>query len=100
MKVKKTLIFPFEQQTPYTSSNLSLLQMAAQWLETTMQALKESKKQSQFEPESPQVPDCIQERLLRNCCFRSWNDKKRDFNPVRSRLKLASSSFRAGPHHW
>lgn len=99
MKVKRTLVFPFEQQTPYTSSKLSLLQMAAQWLETTMQALKESKQQRHESAES-NIPDCLQERLLRNCLYRPSHQKKRQFQPVRSRLKASPSLFRAGRYHW
>ena len=90
MKVKKTLIFPFEQPTPYTTSKLSLLQMAAQWLDSTMHALKESKKQP-ADIASTNAPDYIQERLLRNCTYQPSLVQKRVFKPTRSRLKAPDS---------
>ncbi|OED43170.1 hypothetical protein ACH42_10795 [Endozoicomonas sp. (ex Bugula neritina AB1)] len=92
MKVKRTLIFPFEQQTHYTSTKLSLLQMAAQWLKTTMTALKENKQQSLNTTEA-EIHDSIHERLLRNCEYRLAHTQKRFFKPIRVRLKPAVTNF-------
>ncbi len=96
MKVRKTLIFPFEQPTPHTSSKLSLLQMAAHWLETAMRTLKNSRPCEGFEEykdsAEPELPDCIQERSLRNCSFRPRHEPIRFFHPTRSRLTLSRSA--------
>lgn len=101
MKVKKTLIFPFEQRALYTTSRQSLMRMAASWLETTMNALKESKKQASV-PEPSKIRLFRKDRLIRNCTCRAHNYQGRYFQPVpqRQRLSLFPSHSRTGRHHW
>ena len=112
MKVKRTLIFPFEPPVPRTPSKLSFLQMAAQWLETTMQALKDSKEEAEraalaAEPihESAtdnNLPIYIQERSLRNCHYQQRLSPRRVFQASLSRSRLPSKRAfhrRSGPHH-
>ncbi len=106
MKVKKTLIFPFEQQAPYTTtSKQSLLRMAANWLETTMRALKDSKKQEEEEESKitrHRVNAFNRSRMIRNCPQRHHHLMSRGFSPVchRRRLNPSRSRFRAGHYHW
>lgn len=104
MKVKKTLIFPFEQQAPYTTtSRQSLLRMAASWLETTMRALKESKKQEESLKITRHKENAFnRSRMIRNCPVRHHHLERRVFSASshRHRLNAASSRFRAGRYHW
>ena len=104
MKVKKTLIFPFEQQAPYTtSSKQSLLRMAASWLETTMKALKDSKKQEKVRKiDSYKTNAFNRSRTIRNCSQRPHLLMSRTFSPAchRRRLNPLPSRGRAGRYHW
>ena len=104
MKVKKTLIFPFEQQAPYTpTSKQSLLRMAASWLETTMKALKESKNPEESSKISRHKVNAFnRSRIIRNCPQRPYHLISRDFSPVCHRRRLNPHPFngRAGRYHW
>ena len=97
MKVKKTLIFPFEQRAPYTTSKQSLLRMAASWLETTMQALKESKTRTRQLP----LPVSLTRRSMLNLPLRSCHSNRKHNGYARTtrcrpRLKRLRSNGRAG----
>lgn len=106
MKVKKTLIFPFEQQAPYTTtSKQSLLRMAATWLETTMRALKDSKtasKPATTKSSRYKVNAFNRSRMIRNCPQRPYHHMSRTFSPAchRRRLNPYPTRHRSGNYHW
>ncbi|MFK0572455.1 hypothetical protein [Endozoicomonas sp.] len=102
MKVRKTLIFPLENQTPENLTRNSLLYRAANWLETAMRALQEHKEAEKRMENSSLAPAPDNQLITppRHFAFRRHLMKSRCFMPVRGRLPVCTNLRRIGPHHW
>lgn len=104
MKVRRTLIFPFEHQNSENLlTNHSLLYRAANWLETTMRALQKCKgsgQKSNNERQAQLFPPKKSTASSRQFLFRRCLIRTRLFIPIRERLSTCADLQRSGPYHW
>jgi|GEM_PF-4014000 len=98
MRVRKTLIFPLEQQSPKSFSGHSLLlpYRATNWLDSAMRYLQATKA-SEAEPDDTRL---IPIPLVPPVRFRRSLMKSRRFMAARERLPMCTHRQRPGPHHW
>ena len=93
MRVRKTLTFPFEEQSLDTSSRHLLLYRAANWLDIAMRSIQTTRG-------SQAISDGSRYLQIPPVRFRRSLMKSRHFMTTRERLPGCTHLRRPGPHHW
>lgn len=95
MRVRKTLIFPLEQQSAESLSRHSLLYRATNWLDSAMRSIQATKAGDATADGARLIP--IPKTTVR---FRRSLLKSRHFMTTRERLPVRTHLQRPGPYHW
>ena len=95
MRVRKTLIFPLDEQSLDTHSRHLLLYRAANWLDGAMRSIQTTRGSEATSDATRflQIP-------MPAVRFRRSLMKSRHFMTTRGRLPGCTHLRRPGPHHW